>query len=345
MNGMITGAGVSQKTIEGQVSAENLYNKYADEKQLPHFRQTPKEDLLKEEFFQRFSYWATFDYKSPMTKDHLALGSILGYVGKIFTIAKDQLFKKDPFFVGVSEDSNNWYTAMRAGIERIVVSRCIDNGESISEKPPSLSRSQMLALLNELWIHATPDAFLRVCILATTYCSFGRSSDIQVATLNLYRWDHTLQIGGYAINSPKTGKDKPIGYVHDSNYRMDHYVCMAVNLMMGNGQASFQQHDCNNHWVFDGLQVKESSAKISGYLENLTPSSKSVEYKDRNVPCLPDNIVAGSLRQGSLNELTAGNVPHTITTLAGGHEESEPSNYILYQIASFSSIMPGTIQA
>jgi hypothetical protein len=36
MNEMITGAGVSQKTIDGQVSAENLYNKYADEKELPH---------------------------------------------------------------------------------------------------------------------------------------------------------------------------------------------------------------------------------------------------------------------------------------------------------------------
>jgi hypothetical protein len=33
---MITGAGVSQKIIDGQVSAESLYNKYADGKELPH---------------------------------------------------------------------------------------------------------------------------------------------------------------------------------------------------------------------------------------------------------------------------------------------------------------------
>jgi hypothetical protein len=80
-------------------------------------------------------------------------------------------------------------------------------------------------------------------------------------------------------------------------------------------------------WVFNQLAtVQEPSTKISGYIENLLPSSTSVEYKNRNVPCLPENVVAGSLRQGSLNELTAGNVMHTVITLAGGHEGSEPSN-------------------
>lgn len=67
-----------------------------------------------------------------------------------------------------------------------------------------------------------------------------------------------------------------------------------------------------------------------------------MEYKDRNVMFLPDDIAGGSLRIGSLNNLTAGNVIPQVVILAGGHEQSETSNYIVYQFADNSSIMPGT---
>jgi hypothetical protein len=51
MNQMIIGAGVSKKTVDGQLSAENCYNLYADEKDLPHLRETPRMTSVGKNFF------------------------------------------------------------------------------------------------------------------------------------------------------------------------------------------------------------------------------------------------------------------------------------------------------
>ena len=51
---------------------------------------------------------------------------------------------------------------------------------------------------------------------------------------------------------------------------------------------------------------------------------------------LPEGITSGSMRDGSLSELMARNVPDGIIKMAGGHADGEFSSMFEYQINLFS---------
>ena len=81
---------------------------------------------------------------------------------------------------------------------------------------------------------------------------------------------------------------------------------------------------------------------MSRFLQDLEKSSVSKLYKSSIIKELPEGITSGSMRDGSLSELMARNVPEGIIKMAGGHADAEFSSMFEYQIINAASTLQGT---
>jgi hypothetical protein len=251
------------------------------------------------EVFTKFAYWIVYVHKSPATKQHLMMGTVLNYIGKIMTLGKDTLFKGDAFFDDVDEEKENWYSEMRC-VQRHMVTYAIDNAEVISEKPPSVGRKVMAFCCEAYFKKGTRESIFRRAVLNTLHSASGRESEAQGTTMNCYEVCHILNMCFYDWRMRKTSGKKGVGFVTDfDNPYLDHYHAMGCLLMIGEGQDDHQRNGAYNHWVFPRIKdLAESGGakKVSGYLQDLLPfpASKSVEFRDTEVRELPLKVVSGS---------------------------------------------------
>lgn len=255
------------------------------------------------------------------------------------------LFKGDPFFI-IDESKVYWYTKMRNKIERIIVSRSIRNAQIILKKAPPVGREEMTSVLKSYFSHGTLDSILRFTALGTDYLAAGRPSEVQTATLNTLMYSTKYKMAGFDWRQVKTGKSKPVWFANDySSYYNDHYFQMACFYLSGQGQE-YQDMTANN-WLFPSLaNLADSGAarKMSNFLEDLQPSSTSVEYRNRKVPEIPEGVTSYSIRSGALGDLMYCNVSSGVIKMHGGHDDPENSKMWEYQNANPKSTLSGMIR-
>jgi hypothetical protein len=192
------------------------------------------------------------------------------------TIGRNQLFKGDPFFVGLDGESNNWYSGMRSKIERIFYLQCIEKEEKMAEQAPPISREDMKLILQAYFRHGTADSIMRMTVLGTNWSAAGRGSEVQTTTFNLYKWDRINNVTGYYWTQRKTSKSRGVYFVTDFDcVFLNHYYMMGLYLMSGQGQENYESNDNKNNWVFQDMHcLRESggSRKMSGFLQDLEKS-------------------------------------------------------------------------
>jgi hypothetical protein len=241
--------GDSKSTLAAQAAAEKCYNKYALERNLSTLRTSSRENFCTVQFHEEFAFWIVYNHKSSTTKEQLSNGTIQSYIGCILTIGRNQLFKGDPFFVGLDGESNNWYSGMRSKIERIFYLQCIEKEEKMAEQAPPISREDMKLILQ---------AYFRQ------------------TTFNLYKWDRINNVTGYYWTQRKTSKSRGVYFVTDFDcVFLNHYYMMGLYLMSGQGQENYESNDNKNNWVFQDMHcLRESggSRKMSGFLQDLEKS-------------------------------------------------------------------------
>ena len=101
-----------------------LPNQFAILKGLPSLIETTDESFCTEIFHWAFAWYLVLEYKSSRNEAYLMRGTVLLYMGCIMTIGQDRLFRGNPFFKDL-ETPGSWYTKMRCGIERKIISRSI----------------------------------------------------------------------------------------------------------------------------------------------------------------------------------------------------------------------------
>ena len=235
---------------------------------------------------------------------------------------------------------------MRSKIERIIYLQCIDNEEKMAEQAPPISRADMKLILEAYFKCGTADSIMRMAALSTNWSAAGRGSEVSTTTFNLYKWDRINNVSGYYWTQRKTSKSKGVYFVTDYDcIFLNHYYIMGLYLMSGQGQENYGDNESKNHWVFPEmsfLQDSGGSRKMSRFLQDLEKSSVSKLYKSSIIKELPEGITSGSMRDGSLSELMARNVPEGIIKMAGGHADAEFSSMFEYQIINATSTLQGT---
>ena len=250
----------------------------------------------------------------------------------------------DPFFSAV-RDMGNWYTKMRSGMERRIIKRCIEEGELITTKAPAVGRSMVKAIAASLLGRNTEDAMYRRFLICLTFLVSGRSGESGTATWNLTTWDHILKNMTFDWSQSKTSKQKGVTMISDyENYDMDFYHCLGSFLISNYGQTSHLLNEDENHWIFPEIAALEKnghSKKLSTFLQDLSPSSTSVEYSRSTVRDLPTEVSGNSLRVVSINEASARNVSPYATIMHGGHDCTGQSASFEYIVTTPMSAMPG----
>jgi hypothetical protein len=263
-------------------------------------------------------------------------------------MGKDELFPNDIFFKELDDKKDNWYSRMRSKMERVIVQRCIDNAQPVSDKAPAIGRDDMIKILEAYVSHGTRDSIVRAVALGTTYSANGRGSDIMTATWNLYHKQSIAKIFGFDWRTRKTSRCKGVWFVLDyNNMYICHYFLFAMLLMVGEGQDDYKEHEGNNHWVIKTLKDESNGGakKLSNFLQDLEPSSKSAEYKTDRIYTLPEGLSSNSIRIGSLSELMSRFVSKGNIALAGGHDKHNDSekNMWEYQAVTPYTVMPGAM--
>ena len=250
----------------------------------------------------------------------------------------------DPFFLTV-RDMGNSYTKMRSGMERRVIKRCIEEGELITTKAPAVGRSMVKAIASSLFGHNTEDAMYRRVLICLTFLVSGRSGESGTATWNLTTWDHIMRNVSFDWSQSKTSKQKGVTMVSDyENYDMDFYHCLGSFLICNYGQRSHLLDEEENHWIFPEIAALEKnghSKKLSNFLQDLSPTSTSVEYSRSIVRELPSDVSGNSLRVGSINEASARNVSPYAIIMHGGHDCAGQSASFEYIVTTPMSALPG----
>ena len=176
------------------------------------------------------------------------------------------------------------------------------------------------------------------------FLASGRAGEAATATWNLSVWDDVLDNLHFCWSQSKTGKQKGVTFVSDhDSYEMDFYHSLGCYFICKYGQENHNRPESENHWILPDLanQGTASSRKISAFLQDLSPTSKNMEFKRSIVPRLPEDVSGNSLRVGSINEAVAKNVPVQSVILHGGHEMQGYSASWEYVVASPAATLPG----
>jgi hypothetical protein len=172
------------------------------------------------------------------------------------------------YFDDVDEEKENWYSEMRCGVQRHMVTNAIDNAE--------VGREVIILCCKAYFKHGTAESIFRCAVLSTHYSASGRGSEVQGSTWNCYRICYTTNIRHNDWRMRKTSGKKRVGFVSDhETYAVDHYHAMGFLLMIGGGQDDHQRNGAFNHWLFPHLSklAEGGGAKrVSGYLQDLLPT-------------------------------------------------------------------------
>ena len=126
IGGVISGDGDAASTVQSEDSAEKCYDQYAILRGFPSLKDTTVESFCTEKFHWSFAWYLVLEYKSTRSEAYLMRGTVLLYMGCIMTIGQNKLFRGNPFFKDL-ESPGSWYTKMRCGIERKIISRSVNH--------------------------------------------------------------------------------------------------------------------------------------------------------------------------------------------------------------------------
>ena len=262
MSDQITGHGNAPSTIKVKNSVMNNFNEFLQFKNYPKFPlpesnyvdndddsvdmnpTMSKEFFCREELMYEYSYYLVKINKSKMHKnEELMLRTVKEYMRKVMQNAK-LVFGEDgvgDFFRGQEKDcpKDYWWKKLIENLERNIARRCIDNEQKLTDSPPSLARRIMI-LVGMAYISAgTQESLLRRLILVLVYMVCGRAGEVATTTWKLVVWDYTLGMLYFDWSMPKTGKQKGIMIVPDSeSYAMDLYKAFGDCFIAG----SFQKY-------------------------------------------------------------------------------------------------------
>jgi hypothetical protein len=198
--------GDSKSTKASHAAAEALFDVWRSQEGKSTFREIKRDEFCIPELHKLFSGFIVEDHISKSTNNHLSLGTVLNFSSNILVMGKDELFPNDIFFEELDDKKDNWYSRMCSKMERVIVQRCIDNAQPVSDKVPAIGRDDLLKILEAHISHGTRDSIVRAVALGTTYSANGRGSDIMTATWNLYHKHSIAKIFGFDWRTRKTSR-------------------------------------------------------------------------------------------------------------------------------------------
>ena len=161
------------------LSAENMrrkgidkFNLFLASKEMLPWNQLQSDELTID-LLQQFG---TFLCHHLMKEDgsSYALASIEKYLSGVTNSAQE-----DTRFKGLEIwKDKNWYTKLRAAINKAIVLKCIEEGRPLSEKGAPIGRDLLLRVCDYYMSQNDNGVFVRRLVLITTFLAVGRTGEI-----------------------------------------------------------------------------------------------------------------------------------------------------------------------
>ena len=243
-------------------------------------------------------------------------GTIVEYVRKVFTIARDQYGRNpnhDAFFEPMLDPTSalNWFKGMTRQIFVKSWQDATDRGEPSSKQADPIGLQELREIFRALSTEGSRESFNRLAVLNLNAIAVGRASEIASLSLDVLRWEHARKEGCGFLSArwsqPKIHIDKLVIMCAGAVPELCPFYSLGLAYAAGCFSNQTWREDYMN-FLFPELSATTVAAQttITTWLRQL--GSGKGNYAGCPVSSLTSTSTAGGQRVGGINALAMGGV-------------------------------------